>query len=556
MSKDARTTSSRKARIKRKSLADDPGTSASGDLHSSLTTLPLPRKPRKLDDDARRELSRLTFRPARSGSKELFEIVAPGSGEKVTPLLPYGVGIDTHRDFIQVCVLVQGRDGVERYEQEFQTTWACLKDACNWALHRVQLAEPDCTREALRYVIESTGTYHFPVLLAWGGKPSVINPMLAGSTKRKTDVLDARMLSHHSLVGLWKESFIPSRQAEVLRILVNMRAECGRNATRCINRINNHALRFGHTLGREHSMVDPFARAAIEDMCGGVVPNSELICPDGIPEHARQFFMECYEYYDFWSERKCKYHDLALKYAKQCYWPILEGLISGNDLLKHLQSVTGVGEVSALTWLSVTCDPRRFPNAKSVAAFCGCDPSLKVSAGKVTSHVKRKGNARLHHVLKNVAAQLVRRKSEPIGQWGFALLRRHAKGGWARAINAVSRRLSIFLWQVHCRGEKFDLQKYKFFEVPKVEEVPTEQMELGGRYTKLLLDAGLSTSQEIANAFVSSLPQEKGIGAGCLTKVKEWLNSHPRAGSSSEGSSSVEPAKNTSTKRLGKSGSK
>lgn len=492
------------------------------------------------------------------------------AGTTVKPLLPYGVGIDTHQRFIQVCVMIQERGEVRQFESEFQTTWTDLLAARSWVLSLVKRADKEADVENLRYTIESTGTYHYPVLLAWRGKPSVVNPVLAGPTRRKTDVLDARMLCHHSLVGMWPASFIPEVQGEILRILLGMRYEYGRNSTRCLNRINNHLLRFGHTFGRDYSMADPYARAAVEDMCKGKVPDGEAICPEGIPPIVRPFFTRCYDLYDQFKKGREEYHKQAMAFAREWSWPYSKGRIDGDKLMKCLLSVPGIGEVSALTWLAIVCNPMRFQNSKQVAAFCGADPSLKVSAGKVTSHVKRKGNARLHHVLKNVAAQLVRRNSEPIGKWGYNIYKRHAKGGWGKAINAVSRRLAIFLWRVHYFGDEFSYEQYQFYLVPEVKDVPVSEMGLGSRYENMLMEAGLATSQQVAVAFMTSLPQQKGVGAGCLSKVKAWLDSNkvselktPIAtksekvkGSSSEAESPVEPATKSSSKKRAKSSRK
>ena len=38
---------------------------------------------------------------------DVLEKFSVENGEEVRPLYDYGVGIDTHRDFIQVCVLVR-----------------------------------------------------------------------------------------------------------------------------------------------------------------------------------------------------------------------------------------------------------------------------------------------------------------------------------------------------------------------------------------------------------------------------------------------------------------
>jgi Transposase len=161
----------------------------------------------------------------------LPQMARPGDAPEellVQVLQPYGVGIDTHSKFIAVCVMRQRAKAVVKFEAEFKTDWASLLEARKWITDTLSLRPGS----PFRYCIESTGTYHFPVLLAFGGEPSVVNPLLAGPTRRKTDVLDARLLAHHSITGLWPASFIPSPEAKVLRVLWAERGEAQRNATR------------------------------------------------------------------------------------------------------------------------------------------------------------------------------------------------------------------------------------------------------------------------------------------------------------------------------------
>ena len=155
-------------------------------------------------------------------------------------LYDYGVGIDCHSKFIQICVLCQFCGQVRRAEKEFTTAWDDLVRAKAWAMEVLgPLAKPD----VLRYCIESTGAYHMPVLLAWKAIPCVVNPRLAGDpTRRKTDVLDARMLAHHSITWIWKPSFIPTESAQVLRVLWAARGEAVCAATRASNRLNKYGI--------------------------------------------------------------------------------------------------------------------------------------------------------------------------------------------------------------------------------------------------------------------------------------------------------------------------
>lgn len=444
--------------------------------------------------------------------------------EQMTPTMPYGVGIDTHKAFIQVCILYQNNMATERVEREFQTTWPDLQCARDWIVLTLQKHGHWKDGDLLRYTIESTGCYHIPVCQALGGVPSVINPMLAGPTRRKTDVLDARMLAHHSIISLWRPSYVLPESGEILRCLLAMRNEATRNASRLINRVNNHALRFGHTLGRDGSLADMQRRATIEDLCKGVDIVSASIRPTGIPESARPIFLDSYRLYDMYRGMVKEYERLTVQFCKSRTWPTEKGEINGGELIKNLTSVPSVGIVTALTWLSVIHDPRRFQDKKQVAAYCGSDPSVKVSAGKTTSHVKRKGNARLHHALKNCASQLVRCHKDPLGQWGYNILRRHRKGSWGRAISAVARRLAIILWHVHRTGFAFSYEQYRFMMTPEVTEMPIDDTGLSDRYKAILKFAGFNTTGDVARGFMTTLPQQKGIGVGCLTAVKEWLD--------------------------------
>ena len=193
-------------------------------------------------------------------------------------LHPYGVGIDVHSKFIQVCVLVNAGDQVHRHESPFQTTWPEFDRALEW----IKGVLGPLLSGPLRYCLESTGTYHLPVLMALGGEPSVVNPMLAGHVRRKTDVLDARLLAHHSITGLWPASFLASRQGLELRVLWAQRGEAVRRATRASNRLNNILLRFGHTIGASAPPRGERNRAIVAAMCLGHVPPAPDVCADGL----------------------------------------------------------------------------------------------------------------------------------------------------------------------------------------------------------------------------------------------------------------------------------
>jgi len=457
-------------------------------------------------------------------------------GAEVTPFYDYGVGVDTHRDFIQVCVLVRQGDIIKRYESEHTTAWENLVSAGGWARRIIrEKSVPTIEPEPLRYSIESTSTYHMPVLKAFQGKPSVVNPVLASPGRRKTDKLDARLLSYQSMTGLWPESFIASPEIQEFRLLMKQRGCHLRECTAITNRINNYILRFGHTLGSYQSIRGKECRALIEDMCsdGYVCGDGNLaigarrfICPDGLPDGVKKIIMEMYAEYDQHSEKVDYYQKQALEYAKNIFWETGDGYVKGNKLINNLLTVPSVGVITALLWLAEIVTPLRFGTAPQLAAYCGCDPSLKVSAGTVTSHTRRKGNAKLHHQLMMAAGACINRHSEPFGQWGHAIHRKHVKGGYKKACGAVSRRIAVSMYYVHKLNVPFSYDNYNFykFDVP---DLPTESMGLSKRVESLLLANGLSNSKFIAESYtIGNIYDIRGFGKKAAQEINCWIQAN------------------------------
>ena len=100
------------------------------------TTLPLP--PANTDKTDAYLLAGKSLVPVRStleGEAVQTEPVA----QTQNILHPYGVGIDVHSKFIQVCVLLVPVLGVAdaqvlRWEKDFPTTWKSLLEAHAWVL--------------------------------------------------------------------------------------------------------------------------------------------------------------------------------------------------------------------------------------------------------------------------------------------------------------------------------------------------------------------------------------------------------------------------------------
>lgn len=439
----------------------------------------------------------------------------------------YGVGVDCHSRFVAVCVYARNGDSYVRAEREFSTAWTDLVAARDWVIQTLRGCAVDVEPGDLRYTLESTGCYHLPVCLSWGGQASVVNPTLAGHTRRKTDTLDARMLAYQALTGIWPRSYLASAEVQTLRVVMAARRRHVKAATQNLNRINNMLLRFGHTLGAAGPLSRADLRPVAEDLAAGrdAGPGSR-VSPIPLPPAVGELVARAYAEYD---EAQAEAR-AAVRRAVSIVegWTITteSGHRPGHEVLKLLCTVPGVGEVTALTWLAEVGDWRRFPNAKAVAAYCGCDPSLKVSAGHVTSQVRRRGNEALHAALIQAAQYLVRTAREPVGEWGRRLWLSKGKGGWQRAVGAVARRIAVGLYWVHRRGEPFDVGGYAIAPVQRP-ETPVEEMGLPPGVLRVVLKQGWRTSADVERASTQGFRAIKGVGPRTAEVLTRWLRGLP-----------------------------
>ena len=450
--------------------------------------------------------------------------------DEVYSLKPFGVGIDCHSRFIQICVNIRNEGRVKRHEATYSTSWGTLCQAREWIKETI-LAYGDIEAinllesQGLAYTIESTGTYHMPVIRALGGRPSVVNPLLANPSRRKSDVLDARLLAFHAITGMWPVSYLPPMPIQTLRVFLNMREDAKRMSLRASNRINNFLLRYGHTIGAEDRVCSTRGRAIIEDMLEDRPVKANGVCPDGIPPEVRPVFLELFKDYDQAQAKVKHYEKIAQNFADDIDFILGTGeIIKGTNLKKLLCSIPGFGPLSSLYWMTEVVTPTRFPNSKALAAYAGCDPSLKVSAGKVTSYSRRGGNQKLHQALTHAAQTLIAKPREPMGNWGHNMWKRNKKGGFKKACGAVARRMVCASYEVTKRGMPFSYELYTYYDPPRYDTQVLTAEELG-RYAKPL--SPYTTADELGKAFDSgALSEAKGVGDKCLQHVKELLKKH------------------------------
>lgn len=451
-------------------------------------------------------------------------------GVEVQNIRSYGVGIDCHSRFIAVCVHVRRGTHVFAYRHDFNTDWNSLIDGKQWVLDTIRNRSdpvPDLNKP-LHYVIESTSTYHMPILMAWEGKPSVINPVLAGATKKKTDELDAQRLSFHDLTGVWNESYVPPTEVQELRILIAERSHFVKLATQCSNRINNILTRFGITIGRSGSVTRNYEiRSIVEDLISQEPSDHEDLCPIPLPDDVKEIIKEEYHNFDIYSERAAEYQKEVRQKVYSINWETRDGTLPGREMVRILCTAPGVGEVTTFMWLAQIGTPRRFPNAKAISAYCGLDPSLKISAGHVTSTKKRGGCKQLHQVLTQSADRIIRAHTEAFGRWGYLMAQ--STGKWKKATNAVGRKLCVAMYYMMLYGQEFSYEKYSMLKEAVIFDIPVDELvELNAdfkRYIHILHENDINTTADLVTEYLScSLGGVKGLGKKFYTTLNDFIS--------------------------------
>ncbi len=445
-----------------------------------------------------------------------------------------GVGIDCHSEFLQVSVIVRNASNYIEYQKRFNTDPESIDKAHEWVIQIIETrSDPPIivNNETLSYTIESTSSYHLPLVQRWGGVPEIINPKLAGAGRRKTDKIDSDLLSRQNINGTWIPSYVPSQDVWTLRSLIGRREAFNENATRISNQINNTFLKFGITIGRNGSVTKNAEIRAIASDLISDHPSDSLrnLYPIDIPTEVKALLQESYKQYDEFKNHELEYAKLSVDKAKSMMWETSTSMLCGEEMLQLLTTVPGVGVNTALIWLANIITPRRFPNQKAVAAYCGLDPSLKISAEHVVSTVKRGGNKDLHRSLCFSASNLMKHHSEPMGIWGFKLYQ--ATGKWKKGTNAVGRRIALALFYVQSKGLAFDYSKYTFLDMPVVIDISIDELAAINpdfhRYIRWLKDANINFTQDLSDKFHNGvLQRSKGLGGKKLIGlVKDFINS-------------------------------
>ena len=116
----------------------------------------------------------------------------------------------------------------------------------------------------------------------------------------------------------------------------------------------------------------------------------------------------------------------------------------------YLQSVVGVGPISALAFVVTIEEPERFANSRDVPAFIGLLPRRNQSGESDKQlGISKAGDRYLRRLLVQCAQYILGNfgPDSDLRRWGLAICERGGKNAKKRAVVAVARKLSVIL---HC----------------------------------------------------------------------------------------------------------
>lgn len=332
------------------------------------------------------------------------------------------VGVDVHKASYHVAVVTDARG--------FVAGWT-------------QPADPGLLLDRLRplrgriaKVVYEAGPVGFGLvrrLRAQGFDADVIAPSkvpaLPGA-EPKSDRLDGRKLALFAQKGLLRPVRVPTPQEEADRQVVRLREQLTRKLRSVRQQIKAFLLQ--HGLGEPAGLAH-WSAAAVEALRRLDLGPELRFCLDVLLDELG--------------------HAKAQVAAVTRRMEELTRAERHRRAVEVLETVPGVGPVTAMTFRTELHEPERFTDPGHVARMVGLAPQvLQSGATRREGRLLKSGNARLRTVLVEAAWRWVAADEVAASRYRRITAK---TGSGKKAIVAMARRLAILLWRMSVRGEVY-----------------------------------------------------------------------------------------------------
>jgi transposase len=339
----------------------------------------------------------------------------------------YFVGIDLHKELIQVCVL----DGRGRVVQEHRFQGGTLKQGLavvkflgHW-------------KHGGRYAVEAVGMNRW---LVNAMREHGMDILAVDATKlnlrmlgKKTDRRDAYEIARRLWLGdidRNARTYYPSEEEYGCRKILRTRHKLVGVRQQLVNQVRGllNAYRIAAPKGELNSKKN-LERLSLIELAGANL----TACLRGLVEALR-----------------------AVQGSIDALTCRIEEEASKGDVVGLQDNLESVGPQTALSLVRELGDVRRFTSTRALASYAGLAPRVANSADKAHhGKITKRGNSELRWILSEWAVRLLARN--PLVQhWAKPLLRRMHKN---KVRIALARRLLIGVYFMLRRGELFSLER-------------------------------------------------------------------------------------------------
>jgi transposase len=366
-------------------------------------------------------------------------------------------GIDVHKRMLMVVIRVDhGREGAGggRFEnRRFGTTSSELLHLVAW-LQRLGVED---------VVMESTAQYWKPVWLALEGhfRLSLAQAWSNRAPRgKKTDYKDAQRLVRRYEAGELTLSFVPEPEQRLMRNLTRRRTQLTRDRVRIQNQVES--LLEETRIKLSSVVTDLFGASGLRILTALAQGQSDPVkladLADARVQRSRQELADALTGCVSDIQRRLLQQHLNMLALVDSQLQELSTLTSEamreqREAVARLVKIPGIRVLSAEQIVAEAgAQASAFPSSAQFSSWIGVCPGRNESAGENHSSHCAKGNMYLRRVLSQ-AAQAAARTKNSFFQRKFQRLL--PKLGFAKAIWAIARHLSVVIWHILHEGREY-----------------------------------------------------------------------------------------------------
>jgi transposase len=250
----------------------------------------------------------------------------------------------------------------------------------------------------------------------------------------KNDFIDADAIAEAALRPKMRFVSPKSEQAQLGIVVRKIRSGYIKERTACMNRIGSALLEFGVSFPRGHHHM--------KNLFQWLADREESVPPLLILELRQQL----------------DYYNLLNQWIKQQEDKLLE-LNKNNELNGLLQSIPGIGPMTAACCISVVGSPRDFSNGRNFAAWVGLVPYQYTTGGKPKMlGISKRGNKELRELFIHAARSVLWRDSSVERYFGSWLIDLKQRKPFNVAVVALANKLARIAWSVMTTRKPFEVR--------------------------------------------------------------------------------------------------